>query len=73
VVRLYSYRPARLLGVDPEGTFVVVKLEEFTIRGEEFAGTCRHTPFEGFRAFGRVVATAAKGMMYLKGEGVYSL
>jgi len=73
VVRLYSRRPARLLGVNPEGTFVVVKLEEFTIRGEEFVGTCKHTPFEGFRAFGRVVATAAKGRMYLKGEGVYSL
>jgi dihydroorotase (EC 3.5.2.3) len=33
VVRLYSHRPARLLGVEAEETFVVVKLEEFKCVG----------------------------------------
>jgi dihydroorotase (EC 3.5.2.3) len=73
VVRLYSHRPARLLGVETEETFVVVKLEEFKVRGEDFAGKCRHTPFEGFTAFGRVAATAARGRIYFRGGEVYSL
>ncbi|MGC8993939.1 MAG: amidohydrolase family protein, partial [Pyrobaculum sp.] len=76
VVRLYSYRPSRLLGVDvgiERGLFTVVKLEEFVVRGGEFAGSCRHTPFEGFRAFGRVVATAVGGRVYFHNGEVYDV
>ena len=73
VVRLYSHRPARLLGVEAEETFVVVKLEEFKVRGEDFAGKCRHTPFEDFTAFGRVAAAAVRGRIYFRGGEVYSL
>ncbi|ACB40013.1 amidohydrolase family protein [Pyrobaculum neutrophilum] len=76
VVRLYSYRPARFLGVNADptaGYFTVVRLEEFAVRGEEFAGTCRHTPFEGFKAFGRVVATAVGGRVYFRDGEVEEL
>jgi len=69
VVRLYSHRPARLLGVDVDplaGTFTIVKLEEYTVKGEEFAGTCKFTPLEGLKAFGRVVATAVRGVVYFR-------
>ncbi|MEM1598935.1 MAG: amidohydrolase family protein [Pyrobaculum sp.] len=71
VVRLYSQRPAKFLGVDVDvgrGFFTVVKLEEYVVRGEDFAGTCKHTPLEGFKAFGRVVATAVGGKIFLGGE-----
>ncbi|MGC9131336.1 MAG: amidohydrolase family protein [Pyrobaculum sp.] len=76
VVRLYSFKPSSLLGVDvgiERGLFTVVKLEEFVVRGEEFAGSCRHTPFEGFRAFGRVVATAVGGRVYFRNGEVYDV
>ncbi|MCX8136654.1 amidohydrolase family protein [Pyrobaculum aerophilum] len=76
VVRLYSHRPARFfdLQIDvKKGYFTVVRLEEFTVRGEEFAGTCKHTPFEGFKAFGRVFATSVGGRIYFKDGDVYMI
>ncbi|AFA40769.1 Dihydroorotase-related cyclic amidohydrolase [Pyrobaculum oguniense TE7] len=76
VVRLYSFRPSRLLGVDIDtarGSFAVVKLEEFEIRGGNFAGSCKFTPFEKFKAFGMVEATAVRGKIYFKNGEVYSL
>ncbi|MEM0463552.1 amidohydrolase family protein [Pyrobaculum sp.] len=76
VVRLYSFRPSRLLGVDVDvarGLFTVVRLEEFEIRGSDFAGSCKFTPFEKFKAFGQVEATAVRGKIYFKTGETYSL
>jgi dihydroorotase (EC 3.5.2.3) len=73
VVRLYSHRPARLLGVDIENAFTIVKLEEFEVRSGDFVGSCKHTPFEGFKAFGKVVATAVRGRVYFRGGEVYAI
>lgn len=47
VLRLYHFRPARLLRVDVDiwrGYYTVVKLEEFQVRGGDFAGSCKFTP-----------------------------
>lgn len=76
VVRLYSHRPARFLNVNNDiigGVFTIIKLEEFTVRGEEFAGRCKYTPFEGFRAFGVVVATAVGGKIFFRNGEVYDV
>ncbi|MFN3803482.1 MAG: amidohydrolase family protein [Pyrobaculum sp.] len=75
VVRLYSKRPASLLGVDIDmgKEFAIVKLEEWTVRGSEFVGSCKFTPLEGRKAFGRVVATAVGGRLYFKDGEVYYL
>jgi dihydroorotase len=76
VVRLYSYRPARFLRVDADplsGVFTIVRLEEFRVRGNDFIGACKLTPFEGMLAFGRVVATAVGGRVYFRDGEIYEL
>lgn len=67
VLRLYHFRPARLLRVDVDiwrGYYTVVKLEEFQVRGGDFAGSCKFTPFERRSLYGRVVATAVGGRLF---------
>ncbi len=67
VVRLYSKRPARFLGLDMGlDMFTIVKLEEWEVRGVDFLGKCKFTPLERRRVFGRVVATAVGGKIYFR-------
>lgn len=75
VLRLYSFRPARFAGLETSlrpgapAAFSVFRLEEFSISERDFKGTCRFSPLEGLRAFGRAVAVASRGRLHLLETG----
>jgi dihydroorotase len=74
-VRLYSHRPSSFAGVSTAvwpgrpANFAVFRLEEFAVSRQDFRGSCRFSPLEGLRAFGRAVAVAAKGALHLLESG----
>jgi len=78
VVKAYSELPAKMLGLWPRlgvlrtgslASFTIVKLEEWPINPETFESKAKFSPFEGFPAFGEVVATVIRGKLaYFAGE-----
>ncbi|ABL78557.1 dihydroorotase [Thermofilum pendens] len=76
VIDLYSSRPASLLGVEKgaiavgmDADLVVVKREEWVVRGDEMVSKARYTPFEGWRLSTKTHAVFVRGrMVYAEGE-----
>ncbi len=79
IVEAYSMNPARLIGFDNLlGSIEVGKLANLTIVDidssykidpSKFFSKARHSPFEGWTVYGRVVATFVRGKpVYMDGE-----
>jgi len=75
VISLYSRNPARLLGIDhlygsiDEGMYasltIVDLYSEYKIDSSKFYSKAKHSPFDGWRVSGRVIAT------FIRGKPVY--
>jgi len=75
VISLYSRNPARLLGIDhlygsiDEGMYasltIVDLFSEYKVDSSGFYSKAKHSPFDGWRVFGRVIGT------FIRGKPVY--
>ncbi len=79
IVRLYSSGPAEILGIDKyvgeisEGKYANLTIcnidEEYTVNPKNFMSKASHSPYEGMKLYGKVIATIVRGeYVYSEGE-----
>jgi len=71
MIRRMSYTPAKIIGID-KGSLAIGKVadvtiidpnREYEIKASDFASKGRNTPFEGYRAKGKVIRTIVSGKL----------